>query len=62
MPRVLHLTGTVAYNAFKTTPVFSAVGGPVQEILAAPGQTVQAGPDAADGQQPRLFGGAFAPI
>jgi cobalt-zinc-cadmium efflux system membrane fusion protein len=33
----------VAYNAFKTTPVFSAVGGPVQEILAEPGQNVHAG-------------------
>jgi cobalt-zinc-cadmium efflux system membrane fusion protein len=43
LPRVLHLTGTVAYNAFKTTPVFSAVGGPVQEILAEPGQTVHPG-------------------
>jgi cobalt-zinc-cadmium efflux system membrane fusion protein len=43
LPRVLHLTGTVAYNAFKTTPVFSAVGGPVQEILAEPGQYVRAG-------------------
>jgi cobalt-zinc-cadmium efflux system membrane fusion protein len=43
LPRVLHLTGTVAYNAFKTTPVFSGVGGPVQEILAAPGQTVKRG-------------------
>ena len=43
LPRVLHLTGTVAYNAFKTTPVISAVGGPVQEILVAPGQTVRRG-------------------
>jgi cobalt-zinc-cadmium efflux system membrane fusion protein len=43
LPRVLHLTGTVAYNAFKTTPVFSAVGGPVQEILAEPGQYVHRG-------------------
>ena len=42
-PRVLRLTGTVAYNAFKTTPVFSAIGGPVQEILAEPGQYVRAG-------------------
>jgi len=42
-PRVLRLTGAVAYNAFKTTPVFSAVGGPVQEILAEPGQIVRAG-------------------
>jgi membrane fusion protein, heavy metal efflux system len=43
LPRVLHLTGTVAYNAFKTTPVFSAVGGPVQELRAEPGQTVKQG-------------------
>jgi cobalt-zinc-cadmium efflux system membrane fusion protein len=42
-PRDLRLTGAVAYNAFKTTPVFSAVGGPVQEILAQPGQVVRAG-------------------
>ncbi len=43
LPRVLHLTGTVAYNAFKTTPVFSGVGGPVQELRAEPGQTVKQG-------------------
>ncbi|HKT47443.1 MAG TPA: efflux RND transporter periplasmic adaptor subunit [Candidatus Acidoferrales bacterium] len=43
LPRVLRLTGSVQYNAFKTTPVFSAVGGPVQEILAEPGQFVKAG-------------------
>jgi cobalt-zinc-cadmium efflux system membrane fusion protein len=43
LPRVLRLTGAVAYNGFKTTPVFSAVGGPVQEILAEPGQAVHAG-------------------
>ena len=43
VPRVLRLTGAAAYNAFKTTPVFSAVGGPVQEILAEPGQNVRAG-------------------
>jgi membrane fusion protein, heavy metal efflux system len=43
LPRVLRLTGAVAYNAFKTTPAFSAVGGPVQEILAQPGQNVRAG-------------------
>ena len=35
LPRVLRLTGAVAYNAFKTTPVFTAVGGPVQEILVS---------------------------
>jgi len=43
LPRLLRLTGNVTYNAFKTTPVFSAIGGPVHEILVAPGQTVQAG-------------------
>jgi membrane fusion protein, heavy metal efflux system len=43
LPRTLRLTGAVAYNGFKTTPVFSAVGGPVQEILAEPGQNVRAG-------------------
>ena len=39
LPRVFV---TVAYNAFKTTPVFSGVGGPVQDA-AAPGQTVSTG-------------------
>ncbi len=43
LPRVLRLTGAVAYNAFQTTPVFSPVGGPVQEILAQPGEYVRAG-------------------
>jgi cobalt-zinc-cadmium efflux system membrane fusion protein len=43
LPRLLRLTGNVAYNAFKTTPVFSAIGGPVHEILVAPGQSVHAG-------------------
>ena len=41
--RVLRLTGNVTYNAFKTTPVFSAIGGPVHEILVAPGETVHVG-------------------
>ena len=43
VPRVLRLTGAVAYNAFQTTPVFSPVGGPVQEIIAQPGEYVHAG-------------------
>jgi membrane fusion protein, heavy metal efflux system len=43
LPRVLRLSGAVAYNAFKTTPVFAAIGGPVRELLVAPGETVQAG-------------------
>lgn len=41
--RVLRLTGAVAYNAFATTPVFSAIGGPVHELLVTPGQSVHAG-------------------
>ena len=41
--RQLRLAGNVTYNAFKTTPVFSPIGGPVHEILVAPGETVQAG-------------------
>ena len=43
MKRVLRLTGAVAYNQFKTTPVFAAVGGPVHEILVAPGEAVRPG-------------------
>ncbi len=43
LARTLRLTGSVAYDAFATTPVFAAVGGPVHEILVAPGQFVQAG-------------------
>jgi len=43
LPRALRLSGSVAYNAFETTPVFAAIGGPVHEILVAPGQFVQAG-------------------
>ena len=43
LPRVLRLTGAVAYNAFMTTPVFSAISGPVHELLVTPGQTVQKG-------------------
>ena len=43
LPRTLRLAGAVAYNAFETTPVFAAIGGPVHEILVAPGQFVHAG-------------------
>ncbi len=43
LPRVLRLAGAVAYNAFKTTPVFAAIGGPVHELLVAPGESVHAG-------------------
>jgi len=43
LARKLRLSGAVAFNAFETTPVFSAIGGPVREILVAPGQVVHAG-------------------
>jgi membrane fusion protein, heavy metal efflux system len=43
LQRVLRLTGAVAYNQFKTTQVFPGMGGPVLEILVAPGATVHAG-------------------
>src|SRR5882757_3944637 len=34
LPRTLRLTGAVAYNAFETAPVFSPIGGPVQQIFS----------------------------
>lgn len=40
--RTLRLSGQVSYNGFKTTPVISAVGGPVSRVLAFPGQHVDA--------------------
>ena len=43
LTRTLRLTGAVAYNAFKTTPVITQVGGPVSRILVVPGQQVKAG-------------------
>ncbi len=43
LPQTLRLSGAVAYDAFQTTPVFAAIGGPVHEILVAPGQVVHAG-------------------
>jgi cobalt-zinc-cadmium efflux system membrane fusion protein len=43
LPRMLRISGAVAYNAFETTPVFAAIGGPVHEILVTPGQFVHAG-------------------
>jgi len=41
LPRVLRLTGRVAYNNFKTTPVISQIGGPVSRILVSPGEVVR---------------------
>jgi membrane fusion protein, heavy metal efflux system len=42
LTRTLRLTGNVAYNAFKTTPVITQVGGPVSRILVVPGEYVNA--------------------
>jgi membrane fusion protein, heavy metal efflux system len=47
-PVVLRLSGSVAYNAFKTTPVITQVSGPVTQVLVYPGQKVRAG-------QPMLY-------
>jgi len=52
LPRELRLTGAVAYNAFATTPVFSAVGGPVRDILVTPGDFVRAGQTLLDVNSP----------
>jgi cobalt-zinc-cadmium efflux system membrane fusion protein len=43
LPRVLRLTGTVAFNGFATTPVITQAGGPVSRILVSPGQKVRQG-------------------
>jgi cobalt-zinc-cadmium efflux system membrane fusion protein len=43
LPRVLRLTGAVAYNAFNTVPVITQVGGPVSRILVVPGERVKKG-------------------
>ncbi|HKW75658.1 MAG TPA: efflux RND transporter periplasmic adaptor subunit, partial [Terriglobales bacterium] len=39
-PRVLRLTGTVAYNGFATTPVITQVSGPVSRVIVSPGEHV----------------------
>jgi cobalt-zinc-cadmium efflux system membrane fusion protein len=39
MTNTLRLTGAVAYNAFKTTPVITQVGGPVSRIMVVPGRS-----------------------
>lgn len=41
LTRTLRLTGAVAYNSFRTTPVITQVSGPVSRIVVVPGQTVQ---------------------
>jgi cobalt-zinc-cadmium efflux system membrane fusion protein len=41
--RTLRLTGAVAYNAFRTTPVITQVSGPISRVVVVPGQTVHQG-------------------
>jgi len=48
LTRTLRLTGAVAYNSFRTTPVITQVSGPVSRIAVVPGQRVQKG-------QPMLY-------
>ena len=43
LTRTLRLTGTVAYNAFRTTPVITQVSGPVSRVVVVPGQRVKQG-------------------
>lgn len=43
LPRILRLTGSVAYNNFETTPVITQAGGPVTRILVSPGEFVRSG-------------------
>lgn len=52
LTRTLRLTGNVAYDAFKTTPVITQVGGPVSRILVVPGQHVTAGSPMLDVSSP----------
>ncbi len=40
MTRSLRLTGAVAYNSFRTTPVITQVSGPVSRVVVVPGQKV----------------------
>jgi cobalt-zinc-cadmium efflux system membrane fusion protein len=43
LTRTLRLTGAVAYNSFRTTPVITQVSGPVSRVVVIPGQRVQKG-------------------
>ena len=43
LTRSLRLTGAVAYNSFRPTPVITQVSGPVSRIVVVPGQTVKQG-------------------
>ncbi len=43
LTRSLRLTGAVAYNGFRTTPVITQVSGPVSRVVVVPGQSVRKG-------------------
>lgn len=43
LARTLRLTGAVAYNSFRTTPVITPVSGPVSRIAVVPGQKIRKG-------------------
>jgi len=43
LTRTLRLTGAVAYNSFRTTPVITQVSGPVSRVVVVPGQNVHQG-------------------
>ena len=43
LTRSLRLTGAVAYNSFRTTPVITQVSGPVSRVVVFPGQKVREG-------------------
>jgi cobalt-zinc-cadmium efflux system membrane fusion protein len=43
LTRTLRLTGAVAYNSFRTTPVITQVSGPVSRMVVVPGQKVRRG-------------------
>ena len=43
LARALRLTGAVAYNSFRTTPVITQVSGPVSRVVVVPGQKVTQG-------------------
>jgi cobalt-zinc-cadmium efflux system membrane fusion protein len=41
LARSFRLTGAVAYNSFRTTPVITQVSGPVSRVVVVPGQRVR---------------------
>jgi cobalt-zinc-cadmium efflux system membrane fusion protein len=43
LARTLRLTGAVAYNGFRTTPVITQASGPVSRVVVVPGQKVSRG-------------------